>query len=102
MRDEAGGVLTSARHELKADVVELLLGVPESQDEADGNAGVGHGWILVMKKLTLGASSFPSTLCYSHPLSCCFNILYHQHVLVVQTEQYNHSITIQQRVSRLT
>lgn len=37
---------TSARHELKTDVVELLLGVPQPEDEADGNAGVGCSWIL--------------------------------------------------------
>lgn len=43
---EAGCVLTSARHELKSDVIELLLGIPKSQDEADGNTGIGNSWIL--------------------------------------------------------
>lgn len=74
---KAGGVLTSARHELKPDVVELLLWVPESQDEADRNAGVGHGWILRQKDSTLRASSFLSTSCYRYPLSSSFNVLHH-------------------------
>lgn len=77
MRGKAGGALTSARHELKSDVVELLLWVPESQDEADGNAGVGHGWILRQKDLTLTAFSFLSISCYRSPLSCSFNVLHH-------------------------
>lgn len=37
---------TSALHELKPDVIELLLGIPQPQDEADGDAGVGCSWIL--------------------------------------------------------
>ena len=35
---------TSAGHELKPDVIEFLLEVPQSQDEADGNTGCS--WIL--------------------------------------------------------
>lgn len=37
---------TSAGHELKSDVIELLLGVPQPEDEADGNTGVGCSRIL--------------------------------------------------------
>lgn len=37
---------TSAGHELKSDVIEFLLGIPQSQDEADGNTGIGCSWIL--------------------------------------------------------
>lgn len=70
VRAKAGGVPTSARHELKSDVVELLLWVPESQDEADGNAGVGHSWILWQKDFTLKASAFIS-LYFLLPFSSC-------------------------------
>lgn len=37
---------TSARHELKSDIIEFLLGIPQSQDEANGNVGIGSSWIL--------------------------------------------------------
>lgn len=41
-----GCILTSAGHELESDVIEFLLGIPQSQDEADGNTGIGCSWIL--------------------------------------------------------
>lgn len=39
-------ISTSAGHKLKSDVIEFLLGVPQSQDEADGNTRTGCSWIL--------------------------------------------------------
>lgn len=39
-------IFTSAGHELKSDVIEFLLGIPQSQDKADGNTGIGNSWIL--------------------------------------------------------
>lgn len=51
LQEKATWVPTSARHELKSDVVELLLRIPQSQDEADGYTGIGCSWILQQRAI---------------------------------------------------